>query len=220
MTIQNQEEKIKDMANEIKELRNKSTPKEINLICDSNRKTIAPALRHKLGTEWDITEYQQIYTTQQLSNRLSIDPGMLRKRTNIIILGINDVKFGDHHSATQNINYIKDHTDQEATIFVNIPPITIETGNEEENEDIQIARTTVNRHINSTFQKTVKLNEIKTIERRQPGTIVEQDGIHLTQRGGEEVAKAIAEVLTGEQKTTKKTQVNHARARTRKTTQQ
>ena len=107
------------------------TQKKLTFIMDSNRKEITPTLKDKYRNT-EIVNHQDIFTLQHLRDRIETDRHFTEpnndNNTTIVALGTNDIKKPNYTKTIENIQEIAKHTNPERTIFVNIPPNNIDTG--------------------------------------------------------------------------------------------
>ncbi len=158
---------------------------------DSNRKKIAPAIAAVRPT-WTINDNKNAYTTKEAIKEIEneYDPNT----TTIIMEGLNDIRKGGQ-APTKQIDHLRAITNPDNTIFIKIPPITTDSGNEEVNEDIQYNRTYTNRHINETFSRIITTTTLVKEERKTSGSIIKQDDFHLTDEAADILAAQIIQEI-------------------------
>ena len=188
-------QKVKDMEDKVKTAERRKPQLtaieekvQINLVADSNRKTIIEPLRKALP-EFNIIKHDQMFTTthvlEAMNKRSLPDTGIT-----IILMGTNDVKLGETEKAMKNLRKIATKTDNR-TLVTHIPPIEMGHPEEDTFEQSATDRVILNRHISTTFPN----NHIKTPilqKNHNQKSILTRDGIHLTKEGGEMMATAIA----------------------------
>ena len=94
--------------------------------------------------------------------------------------------------------------------MAHIPPLDIGTQGTEQHEDMQVDRGLYNITITSNFNKNVKMTDLVK-EQKRDGSILSQDGFHLTKKGGEWVAREISQVIKNQHNTAKTSRPNQRR---------
>ena len=130
---------------------------------------------------------QQIFTTRQLVKHLD-ETQLSHNTTNIIMIGTNDIRLNNAKDAIDNIKKIKNNIPPN-TIIANIPPLNIDCGDEEMNEEVTEGRIRYNKEINATYQTTIKTNSLNKYMRENPTTILNKDGFHLNEEGAYQLAQ-------------------------------
>ena len=103
----------------------------------------------------------------------------------IIMMGTNDIRNGLSAPANKNMGEMAELLKNKlnTTIMAHIPPLDIGTQGTEQHEDMQVDRGIYNRTITSNFNKNVKMTDLVK-EQKRDGSILSQDGLHLTKKGG------------------------------------
>ena len=91
-----------------------------------------------------------------------------------------------HNKHTKN-NY--KNIQQTTQIISTIPPMNIDSGNEDTNEEIIEGRIQLNKEITKTYPTTVKTTSLNKSMRTNPHEILRDDGFHLNDKGAEQLAE-------------------------------
>ena len=110
-------------------------------------------------------------------------------------MGTNDIRLNKGSKANVNMITIAEKTNKESTIIAQIPPMNIGHEGSEEYADMQLDRGILNRVIKNKTQHYISMTEIENISRIE-GTMIQKDGYHLTTKGGEAIAKQMANLIT------------------------
>jgi len=158
---------------------------------DSNKKVVMPALEHLLP-ENIIDAHADIYTTQRLRDRITENDQTLKNpnTTKLVMLGTNDIR-QRNTEAVENLTWISKQCTQETT------PIVPEKDNADAEEDLAADKYLVCKTINNHFDRTVNTNQMSKEERKRRGTNIRQDGYHLNDVGGLNIAKLIDKNIPG-----------------------
>ena len=169
------------------------SPHRITFITDSNRRKITDHLKLQLQDS-TITEINTVYTTADLIQHIITgDQQTNPPKTDltIIMMGTNDARKHKGEEAEANLKAIAENINTDRTLIAEIPPIEIGRRGDEEYEEIRTQRGNINRAIRKHFKRVVKQMETN-IAQCNEGTVLKQDGYHLTTKGGQLVGNLIA----------------------------
>ena len=145
--VKEMEDKVKTAEGRKPQLTAIEEKVQINLVADSNRKTIIEPLRKALP-KFNIIKHDQMFTTthvlEAMNKRSLPDTGIT-----IILMGTNDVKLGETEKAMKNLRKIATKTDNR-TLVTHMPPI--EMGHPEEDTFEQSA---TDKHVIGRSGKTI-----------------------------------------------------------------
>ena len=163
---------------------------KIGLIMDSNGRHIANELRKPQYTKDNeyiiIPDYRTIEDLKRIPRHQTIIEDLRRLDQIILMIGTNNIKRGDDpHEAANDYNQIIIDIARRANTgisTVEIPPI-------DPRKDPQGAEKA--EAFNKAIYRPTKHIQLRRIKGEQMKTIIEQDGIHLTETGGIRAAKDI-----------------------------
>ena len=184
--LQQTTHKLTETTKQLDRARDNKNKKDILILADSNRtKTIAHI--EKKRPQWRIDAPERIFTTNHLIKYVEDNP-IPKHITTLIMMGTNDIRVNNTKEAITNIQKLQKHTTNN-TIISTIPPMNIDSGNEDTNEEIIEGRIQLNKEITKTYPTTVKTTSLNKSMRTNPHEILRDDGFHLNDKGVEQLAE-------------------------------